>query len=809
MALSRRRSLVLEELEARSLLSTSIPLDPVNWTALGPAPLLNGQTPGSQPVSGRISALAADPNDANVLYLAAAGGGVWKTTDAGADWTPLTDDQSTLFMGALALAPSDPNVIYAGTGEATNSILSFTGHGVLKSTDGGATWSLLGQAVFDRHAISQIVVSPTDPNTVLVAVGGSGVHGVGGNTGIWKSTDGGLSWTNTTTAITTFEQFSDVEMEPTDPQTLYAAVGSFSGSAVNDVYKTTDGGATWSVAGNFPRGVADGRISVAVAPTDPQTLYALISGSGQAGTTLGHLVAVEKSTDGGATWAALPNTPNLGNGWYGLPLAVDPSDPNTVFASSGGAEIVESVNGGQSWFTLQVGAGGTGPHSDHHAFVFDANGNLIDGNDGGVWRLDNAAPGSLQWSDLNTNLQLTQYIGIALDPSTADVAYGGSQDNGTSKFTDSLAWQLRTGGDGGFVRVDPGNPNTVYHEFNNISLERSDNGGLTWTRITSGISPSDPSPFYVPYVLDSANPSRLVLGTNHVYETTNRGDSWQAISAPQTNGWTTSANIDAVATTPADSNTIYATAGGHIFVTFDDGQSWQQRDIPGAVDQFRDLQVDPSDPLTAYAVRERFGGGHVFRTTDGGAHWTDVSGNLPDLPGYTLAIDSRTNTWYVGLDDGVYVSADQGNTWDRFGAGLPHVQVRQLELNTDLGILAAGTHGRGVWEILVPPPDRLSAGTLGPDGLPAARNLFRLSEQDAATAQAGANSPQAGSGHHQFDSAMNQLLGWWRAVAEAEASGVGKMVTAGTATDHPAGLPSVPPMVLDAFFIADRLDLNA
>src|SRR5262249_4083501 len=158
----RRRLLMLEELEARNLLSTSIPLDPVNWTALGPAPMSNGQTPGWQPVSGRIAALAADPNDANVLYLAAAGGGVWKTTDAGADWTPLTDDQPTLFMGALALAPSDPNIIYAGTGEATNSILSFTGHGVLKSTDGGTTWTLLGQNVFDRHTISQIVVSPAD-----------------------------------------------------------------------------------------------------------------------------------------------------------------------------------------------------------------------------------------------------------------------------------------------------------------------------------------------------------------------------------------------------------------------------------------------------------------------------------------------------------------------------------------------------------------------------------------------------------------------------------------------------------------------
>jgi hypothetical protein len=425
-----------------------------------------------------------------------------------------------------------------------------------------------------------------------------------------------------------------------------------------------------------------------------------------------------KSTDGGTTWNGLAGVPNYfggdptnpsspGQGWYDTTLAVDPTDANTIYAGGAGdptatgSEIVWSDDGGMTWNDISgVGGNANGPHADHHGIAFDANGNVLVGTDGGIWRLDDRA--SPTWTDLNGNLQITQFTGIALDPMNPDIAYGGSQDNGTEMLTGGGPWKEIAPGDGGFVRIDCTNPMTIYHTFaygNYPFLERSDDGGSHWVGKTAGIDTMDPSNFYPPYVLDPANPSRLLLGTNHVYETTNRGDSWAQLGS-----FTFPGVIDSLAVAPTDGNTIYATAGGHIFVTTDRGNSWNQRDVPGVTDHFEALLVSPFDKLTAYAVRDRFGGGHVFQTTDGGQGWSDISGNLPDLPTNAITLDPRFTmnkpvTLYVGTDSGVYASADLGVTWKIMATGLPNVQVVELALNTDLNILAAAAHGRGMWEI--------------------------------------------------------------------------------------------------------------
>jgi photosystem II stability/assembly factor-like uncharacterized protein len=261
----------------------------------------------------------------------------------------------------------------------------------------------------------------------------------------------------------------------------------------------------------------------------------------------------------------------------------------------------------------------------------------------------------------------------------------------------------------------------VYHDapvasFGTFAfVERSLDGGQSFAPITNGINGSEPTIFYPPLVMNASNASRLLLGTDRVYETLNEGDLWKPISTPGINGWTVSTAIDCIATSKSNPNTIYASSKGHIFVTTDDGMHWTERDIPGFTDHFRDIEIDPTNSQIAYIARDRFTPasetGHVFETLNGGATWKDISGNLPNSPTNALALDTRTNVIYAGNDLGVYASINGGVSWSRFEPGFPIAQVVQLQLNPTLNILAAGTHGRGMWEVAVAHFQVTPAGT--------------------------------------------------------------------------------------------------
>jgi photosystem II stability/assembly factor-like uncharacterized protein len=819
----------LEPLEDRTMLSSSLPLGPVNWTSLGPAPEVG---PGALAVSGRVDGIATDPTNPNIIYVATASGGVWKTTNSGVTWSALTDDQSTLFMGAIALAPSDPNVIYAGTGDANlgPSKLAFNrdniyyGLGVLKSTDAGATWTLetgnsaQGNNVFDRRTISKIVVDPTDLNTVYVAVGAVATNGLPGNTGIWKSTDGGQNWTDTTAAISTTAAFSDLVIDPTNPQVLYAGVGAPAGDPANGVYKTTNGGATWAVAGDLPTGATDpriGRVTLALAPSDPDILYVALIASGlnpEPGLyAQSSLYKFETTQDAGVTWTNLPNTPQyLGQyldaadtipaffGDYDTALAVDPTNAMVVYAAGTQGHFVETTDGGktaQNWTDLFYGTNTnndvlTGvPGDDEHSIVFDSTGRFLVGNDEGIFRQTNPGsdPTTQFVDDINGNLDTDQLAGIAIDPNNPDIAYGGAQDNGDSRFDDSslnqpylnqpvqsVSWNEVNGfkditslSDGGFIQIDPFNTSTVYEEAFYVPVDaagqavfflRSDDNGLTWTPRITGLNLSEPGNFFVPFVVDPAHPGRLLLGTSQVYESTNNGDNWLPLGS-----FVFPDIIDAVAAAPSDVNTVYATArGGHVFVTTDHGTNWVERDpvTPNTQLRYRGLFVDPRNANIAYVVASNFdnvtGGGQVWRTTNAGVSWTNISGNLPDIPFWSIAVDTygtsqANDVYYIGTDAGVYSSSNQGATWARLGVGLPNVQVQNLAISENLGILAAGTFGRGLWELAIPaaaaPPTVTGLQRFGVHVEPTTLVLTFSQAMDASSADTLANYTLVAQGH--------------------------------------------------------------
>ena len=468
----------------------SVALNSSSWSLIGPGPVASGGANGN--ISGRITGIAAHPTDANTIYVTPAGGGVWKTTNGGGGWTPLTDFQLTLSMGAIAISPSNASVLYAGTGEFNNAQDSNYGRGILVSTNAGASWTLRQGPgnIFNRMSISAISVHPTDPNTAYAALGPGIENGAFGTPGVYKTIDGGVTWANTTGAVDTGNPYSDVKIDLTTPNTVYAAIGNANGTnATNGVYKSTNGGSTWNKLANGPNAATDvkvGRISLAVSKSNAQVLYVTTEDR----TTSG-VLSVLHSVDGGATFNNVTPGNYMGQqGWYDQAVIVDPGDAAIIYVTgaAGGGSMLRSTNSGGAW--SDISGGGVSPHADHHAVAFDANGKFLDGDDGGIYRLDDpAGPG---WADLNGNLSTIQFSGIDIHPTDLNQAIGGSQDNGTQRFTGVLTWAETDGGDAGFAKYSPTSPTRVYHQippqsFGNNFFRRSDDGGVTWATKTSTI----------------------------------------------------------------------------------------------------------------------------------------------------------------------------------------------------------------------------------------------------------------------------------------------------------------------------------
>ncbi len=699
---------------------SAAPLSVNNWAPIGPAPIT--QPPGG-PESGRITTIAVHPTNPNIIYIGAADGGVWKTTDGGTTWTPLTDTQCTTAMGAIAIDPVNPNIIYAGTGEWNGSpVDARTGCGILRSTDGGTTWTTM---LPGRYSTQVVAIDPATAGST------TGTHVFAASSlGLVRSTDSGATWALVLGLGDGSNPISDLAALPGN--VVYAAIGNVSGSANNGLYKSTDGGATFNKLVSTSNGACAttanpnapcGRLNFGIAPSNPMIIYMALQGT----SPFGSLYSIVESTDGGATFNKRSATGAVCSPqcWYTQSVTVLPGNPDIVFF--GGLSLYVSSDSGNTFNDIGTGGNADFPliHVDQHALVFQPGSQLVvyAGNDGGIYK---STDGGGTWTSLNTNLAISQfYPSFSPHPTNASMAFGGLQDNGCVLWSGTNAWtNVPNFGDCGGTAIDYTTPTTAYAQNGGVAGPyREDDfpsaNGNDWVHKINGIPndgvrPTEKTVFAAaPLVMSAANSQTLYYGTCKVYKTTNRGDLWTAISPVLVHsGNCDPATGDAVTTiAEAKSNpqVLYAgTDEGDVWVTTNGGANWTNINV-GPVRYVSRVAIDPINPQNAFATFSGFDSqlfpGHVFKTTDAGASgWTNITGNLPNIPVDAILLDPSAPTThiFVGTDMGLFQTTDGGTTWTPFNNSMPNTAVVDLVYNQKTNVLFAATHGRSAWTANMP-----------------------------------------------------------------------------------------------------------
>jgi photosystem II stability/assembly factor-like uncharacterized protein len=669
---------------------------------------------------GRTVAISGIPEKPSVFYMAANNGGVWKSTDFGLTWNPIFDDQPTGSVGALALAPSNPDVIYVGSGEGLRRPDLSVGNGIYKSTDGGRTWQHLG--LRDAQQIGAILVDPRDPNRVFVAALGH-PYGPNDERGVFRSTDGGLNWEKVlykdanTGAI-------DLEFDPTNPQKIYAVLWASrrppwtTGGAYNapgsGLYKSVDGGSTWSqLTDGLPSGVDLGRIGLAIAPTDPKRMYAWVQSSKAGG--------IYRSDDAGESWQRVNSEERIyGRGDDFGCVRVHPKDRDTIFVAN--TSTYRSTDAGRSFTAIKGAPGG----DDYHTvWINPANAEIIAiASDQGVTISVN---GGSTWSSWY-NQPAAQFYHVITDNQFPYWVYGSQQESGSVGTTSRSDFGEITFRDWypvgveeyGYVAPDPLDPNMIYGgkvtRFNRVTGQTQDvspvvlrTGKYRFNRTA-------------PLIFSPADPHTLYLGSNVLFKTNDGGTNWQTISpdlsrddpgVPPSLGVFVNADpskgkhrgvIYSIAPSPKDGNLIWVgTDDGLIHVTRNGGKTWQNVTPTDLTPWSKIAQLDAShfDTGTVYAAVNRFRiddlHPHIYRTHDGGETWQQtVSGIAEDEPVNTVREDpERKGLLFAGTEKTVYVSFDDGDHWQSLRLNLPATSIRDLVIHQD--DLVVGTHGRSFW----------------------------------------------------------------------------------------------------------------
>lgn len=641
------------------------------WISIGPT-VINSPTRGL--ISGRVPSLAVDPANPSNVYIASAGGGVWKSANRGSGWVPLTDNLPSLASGAVAVDPFSGELWY-GTGELDFCRDCYYGAGVFRSADGGTNWSRVAADTFLSSPTSFIVFDRKNQGTLFI----------GRSTALWKSTDDGQSW-----HAVLLGAITDFALNPADSNIAYAAAGNAFGDPANGVYKSADGGQTWNrLGGGLPDQSTMGRIALSVDPSSPTTVYALIARSSDF-----LLNGLYRSLDGGNTWSILGSLPKeitleaqFANGLFNLMVAVDPKNPAVIYAGS--TDLWKSSDYGTSWQNLHISEG-------MHALVFDPSDpqTFYLTTNGGVWK---SSDGGQSFTNLNTTLGITQFQSVGLHPSNPNLAVGATQDHGTILYSGGFAWNQGRLGDSGTAFYASSASQTIYATGHYTDLFRSDDGGKTWPLISQGIDPNDRALFYSPFAQDPSQPGLLYFATQRVWRSQDKGNHWTPLSGDLTGGG--SASISTLILSPSSPQTLWAaTTDGRVQITADGGKNWTlTAALPNRF--ITSLAIQPQNPLQAFVGLSGFGTGHIFRTDNRGANWIDISNNLPDIPVNAVLIDAFSpDRVYLGTDIGVFVLASDGS-WSPVTQGMPNVIVLGLSQSPATGMLVAATHGRGVFAL--------------------------------------------------------------------------------------------------------------
>jgi len=640
------------------------------WTERGPAN-----------VGGRTRSIVVHPDNENEWWVAAVGGGIWHTADAGESWTNQSDELPAISTTTLALCLSNPDIIYAGTGEGFYNGDAIIGDGVMKTTDGGINWAQIPSTAYHSgfRYVNRIIVDPDHPDTVLAAT----------NSGIYRSTDGGGSWTMTFSS----GRIQQIICNPQNFQTQYMTYNSVG------VYKSVDGGINWTAASaDFS---PNGRIEIAIAPSDPNILYAALAGYNAADGVSNGLQGFYRSDDASGSWTLLGDSPNwLGRqGWYDNTLAVAPQNPNQVIV--GGIDLykVNVDEGSMTAFPISHWYGGNGlpyVHADQHFLVLLAGEGssykVITANDGGIhYSIDSG----VNWTEKNNGYNVTQYYDGDRN-SMAEQYLGGTQDNGTSlspgQADQSSTWTEVLGGDGFDCVWDKYNPNTVYGTIYDTQIFKSNDGGQNFFRISNDIINSDI--FHTPLAINPFDSENLISATDKglVYVTNNGGESWQS----RTVSLSGNVKLDFSKT-----NENFVWAGSYtskLHVSTDKGVSFSPVPVNGVVpnSNFTGINTSSVDDSTVYLTFGASDSPKIYKVTGLGESWTDITGNLPNIPVNTiLEMPYDTDELWIGTDIGLFITHDGGVTWNFADDNLPSVAIFRLKA---LGkeVLAV-THGRGMF----------------------------------------------------------------------------------------------------------------